>query len=573
MPVKSRYSDLDLPLVDIFSFLFKRKDCKFPDNHPIFRDGLTNETYTFGHVKQLAEQFGKGLRSRHDWKKGDVLAISSLNDIDMPPIIFGTLWAGGVVSTSNPDWTARELSHQLRDSGAKYVVSQYANIEVVKEACSAAGIAEDHILLLGAKRDPTGRLKHWKGVRNLSVATRYAASKINPKVDAAFLAYSSGTTGKPKAVRLTHYNITSNVLQLQVAEGFNLTWDGSRTVRDIPLPEPGAGGDKILACLPFFHIYGLMVLVHSPLYSGVTTVVMPRFDLDRWCRLVQEQRITFSYIVPPIVLHLAKHPVASSYDLSSLRMTHSGAAPLARELIEQVYKKLGVRIKQGYGLSETSPCLYQGSWDEWDVDIGSCGALLPNLEAKICEPFDSCGGDAEVAAARELQVGQVGELHVKGPNVFDGYINQAKETAECLSPDGWFRTGDIGYINDRGHLYITDRVKELIKYKGFQVAPAELEGCLHEFPGVVDCAVMGVYSEELATEVPRAYIVTEDASKPLDIGQLQKWLSTRVANYKKLRGGVKLVQKIPKSASGKILRRVLKENAREEFEAKRPSKL
>jgi acyl-CoA synthetase (AMP-forming)/AMP-acid ligase II len=502
-----------------------------------------------------------------------VLAISSLSDIDMPPVILGTLWAGGTVSTSNPDYTAGELSHQLRDSGAKCVVTQYSNIETVNKACSAAGIAEDRILLLGAERCPTGRINHWTGVRNLSVATRYAGRKIDPKRNVAFLAYSSGTTGKPKAVRLTHYNITSNVLQLQVAEGFNLTWDGSRTARDIPLPEPGAGGDKILACLPFFHIYGLTVLVHSPLYSGVTTVVMPRFDLDRWCQMVQEQRITYSYIVPPIVLHLAKHPAAPSYDLSSLRMTHSGAAPLTRELIDQVYKRLKIRIKQGYGLSETSPCLYQGSWDDWDVDIGSCGALLPNLEAKICEPFDPSSGNAVAASPRERPVGEVGELHVRGPNVFRGYSNNARETAECLSTDGWFRTGDIGYINARGNLYITDRVKELIKYKGFQVAPAELEGYLHEFPGVADCAVVGVYNKELATEIPRAYIVTEDASKPLNADQLQEWFSSRVAHYKKLRGGVKLVQRIPKNASGKILRRVLRETAREEFETQRSSKL
>ncbi|KAH8656262.1 hypothetical protein BGZ61DRAFT_434597 [Ilyonectria robusta] len=569
MVTKSHYPDLDLPNVDIFSFLFKRKDRPFPDSHPIFRDGLTDKTYSFGDLQRLSEQFGQGLRSQYDWRRGDVLAISSLSEIDMPPVIFGALWAGGTVTTSNPGYTVGELSHQLRDSGAKAIVTQYSDIEKVKKACRAVGIAEDYIILLGSEKDPMARLKHWTSIRSLSSIRQFVARRLDPKIDTAFLVYSSGTTGKPKGVKLSHYNITSNVLQLQVAEGFNLTWDGSRTTRDIPLPEPGTGGDKILACLPFFHIYGLTVLVHSPLYSGVTTVVLPRFNVDIWCQLVEKQRITYSYIVPPIVLHLAKHKSVSTYDLSSLRMTQSGAAPLTRELIERVYKRLKIRIKQGYGLSETSPCLYQGSWDAWDVDIGSCGALLPNLEVKICEPLHSSRDNATATTARELPPGEVGELHVMGPTVFKGYHNNPEATAECLSPDGWFRTGDVGYINARGNLFITDRVKELIKYKGFQVPPAELEGYLLDFPGIIDCAVVGLYDKDLATEVPRAYVVTDAASGPLDSNELQRWFAGRVASHKKLRGGVRVVDVIPKNASGKILRKELKEMARKESEANR----
>jgi acyl-CoA synthetase (AMP-forming)/AMP-acid ligase II len=517
-------------------------------------------------LRQLAETFGKGLRSQYDWQKGDVLAISSASDIDMPPIIFGALWAGATVSTANPGYTFTELSHQLHDSGAKAVVTHYSNIEAVRKACSAVGIPEDHIIILGNRKDPTGRFKHWTNVRNLANTARFVARKIDPRKDAAFLVYSSGTTGKPKGVKLSHYNITSNILQLQAAENYNLTWDGSRTSRDISLPEPGTGGDKVLACLPFFHIYGLTVLVHSPVYSGVTTVVLSKFEVEAWCYLVQKHKVTYSYIVPPIVLHLAKHPSVSSYDLSSLRMTQSGAAPLARELIEQVFKRVGVRIKQGYGLSETSPCLYQGSWDAWDVDIGSVGALLPNVEVKICEPFDSSSSDFGNSTPRELEQGDVGELHVKGPNVFSGYHRNPDATAECLSADGWFRTGDVGLINERGNLFITDRVKELIKYKGFQVPPAELEGYLHDFPGVIDCAVVGVYNKEMATEVPRAYVVTEDTSNPINIAELQQWFSSRVANHKRLRGGIRLVEQIPKNASGKILRKNLKDKARAEYD-------
>ncbi|KAL5348601.1 hypothetical protein ACLOAV_006018 [Pseudogymnoascus australis] len=568
MVIRSQYADLDLPSVDIFTFLFKRQDQKFPDSHPIFRDGLTDRTYNFGEVRKLAEEFGKGLRSQYDWQKGDVLAISSLNDIDMPSIILGALWAGGTVSTANPGYTVSELSHQLRDNGAKCVVTDYSNIETVKNACSAVGIAEDHIIVLGERWGVTGKHKHWTDVRNISNTAMYAAPKFDPKNDTAFLVYSSGTTGKPKGVKLSHYNITSNILQLQVAEGYNLTWDGSKTTRDIPKPEPGNGGDKIIACLPFFHIYGLTVLIHNPIYSGVTTVVLPRFDVDTWCQLVQKHKITYSYVVPPIVLHMAKHPSFSSYDLSSLRMVQSGAAPLTRELINQVYTRLGIRIKQAYGLSETSPFMYQVAWDGWDVDIGTCGVLLPNIEVKICQPVDSSRDDDTTTIPQELKLGEDGELHVRGPNVFKGYHNNAKATAECLSSDGWFRTGDVGHINERGNLFITDRAKELIKYKGFQVAPAELEGSLVDFPGVMDCAVVGIYDKDLATEVPRAYIVTKDASNPIDINELQKWFNSRVASHKKLRGGIELIEQIPKNASGKILRKILKEKARLDFAAK-----
>jgi 4-coumarate--CoA ligase len=514
----------------------------------------------------MAEVFGKGLRSQYYWQKGDVLAISSASDIDMPPIIFGALWAGATVSTANPGYTLTELSHQLRDSGAKAIVTHYSNIEAVRKACRAVGIPEDHIIVLGNRRDPTGRFKHWTNIRNLANSTRFAARKIDPKNDAAFLVYSSGTTGKPKGVKLSHYNITSNILQLQAAENYNLTWDGSRTSDGIPLPEPGTGGNKVLACLPFFHIYGLTVLVHSPVYSGVTTVVLSQFAVETWCHLVQKHKITYSYIVPPIVLHLAKHPSITSYDLSSLRMTQSGAAPITRELIEQVYKRVGVRIKQGYGLSETSPCLYQGSWDAWDVDTGSVGALLPNLEVKICEPFTSSLSDVSNDPPRVLGKGEVGELHVKGPNVFSGYHGLPDATGDCLSADGWFRTGDVGLINERGNLFITDRVKELIKYKGFQVPPAELEGYLHDFPGVMDCAVVGVYNKEMATEVPRAYVVSEDRYNPINTEELQQWFSSRVANHKRLRGGIRLIEQIPKNASGKILRKILKEKAGAEYE-------
>ncbi|GMG09234.1 unnamed protein product [Aspergillus oryzae] len=289
---------------------------------------------------------------------------------------------------------------------------------------------------------------------------------------------------------------------------------------------------------------------------------MERFDIEKWCAHVQNYRITFSYVVPPVVLLLSKHPIVDKYDLSSLRIMNSGAAPLTRELVEAVYARIKCGIKQGYGLSETSPTTHTQPWEEWRTSIGSVGKLLPNMEAKyMTMPEDE-------SEPREVSVGEVGELYMKGPNIFQGYHNNPAATADCLT-DGWFRTGDVGYQDKNGNFYITDRVKELIKYKGFQVAPAELEGILVDHEAIDDVAVIGIESEAHGTEVPLAFVVrsakskASGASAEQEAANIIKWLDGKVAYHKRLRGGVRFVDAIPKSVSGKILRRVLKAQAKE----------
>jgi 4-coumarate--CoA ligase len=295
-------------------------------------------------------------------------------------------------------------------------------------------------------------------------------------------------------------------------------------------------------------------------------LIMPQFDIEEWCRLVQDHRITYAYVVPPMLLLLSKHPRVGDYDLSSIRMVTSGAAPLSRDLVTATFKRTGIRVKQGYGLSETSPTAFYQRWEDWDTAIGSTGLLLPNMEAKFCEVSET--GETEGWETRpELPRGETGELYVKGPNIFLGYHNKPEATKECLSADGWFRTGDVGHVDDDGNLFITDRAKELFKYKGFQVPPAELEGYLVDHELVNDVAVVGVEAPALGTEVPRAYIVRKGgvaAVEPGDDQTIMAWLAQKVANHKKLRGGVRFVDAVPKSASGKILRRVLKEEAKKE---------
>ena len=304
-------------------------------------------------------------------------------------------------------------------------------------------------------------------------------------------------------------------------------------------------------------LLGLTCLVLQSLHCGYQLVVMPRFEIEAFCRAIQTNRITFTYLVPPVLLLIAKHPSVSNYDLSSLRMANSGAAPLTKELVDQVNKRVHLPIKQGYGLSETSPTTHAQPWSEWSATVGSVGKLLPNLTVKYLAP------DGET----EVPPGETGELAIKGPNIFVGYLNKPELTKECFTSDGFFKTGDVGHETPDGSFYITDRVKELIKYKGFQVAPAELEGLLVDHPDVNDVAVIGVYDQSQHTELPRAYIVLKTGVAKTDAKakEIAAWLSDKIAAHKKLRGGVRFVDEIPKSASGKILRRIFKEQAKKEL--------
>lgn len=291
---------------------------------------------------------------------------------------------------------------------------------------------------------------------------------------------------------------------------------------------------------------------------------MPKFDLEKFCSHVQTYGITFVWIVPPIVLLMGKHPLIDKYDLSSIRMMNSGAAPLTKDLVETVWKRLKIPLKQGYGLSETSPTTHTQQWGDWQKTIGSVGRLLPNQTAKYMD-----------AEEKEVPAGQTGELWIKGPNVFLGYLNNEAGTKNALTPDGYFKTGDVGHQDAKGNFYITDRVKELIKYKGFQVPPAELEGLLIGHPDIDDVAVIGIEDHSQATEVPRAYIVPAkgvEGSKEKE-REIMEWLAKKVANHKKLRGGVRFVDEVPKSAAGKILRRVLRLQAEEEEKKGGKSKL
>lgn len=356
------------------------RDLSNPDRH-----------YTFADVKSTATTFGEGLRNLWDWQKQDVIAIYAPNDIDFSPIVYGAFFAGAIVSPANPAYSPEELAFQLKNSGAKALVTTKQFLASAKKAAEEAKIPNDRIILLGAEKDDTHETKHWTNIRKASRSSWYKRRKADPEKDLAFLVYSSGTTGLPKGVMLSHRNIIADLCLIKGSVGHY--YDGQN--------------DKILGVLPFFHIYGLTGLVHQPLHRGIELVVMPAFDLKKFCEGIQKHKITFIYVAPPVIVRLARDKMVDDYDLSSVKMITCGAAPLTKELVDTMDKRLSIKVNQAYGLSETSPMTHTQPWDEWYSSVGSVGKLFPNMWAKYVDPD-----------GKEVEAGKAGELWLAGPNVF-----------------------------------------------------------------------------------------------------------------------------------------------------------
>ncbi|KAL5326989.1 hypothetical protein ACEPPN_004678 [Leptodophora sp. 'Broadleaf-Isolate-01'] len=543
MATESPFPPVEIPEIDIWDFIFEGKR-SFPDDQAtaVYVDAESSRQYTFQDVKDTAMAFGHALRSKWNWQKGDVVGFYSPNCVDTPVLTFGTLWAGGIVSPANPASSAQELAFQLKDSGAKALITQISSLKIALEAAKMAGLPQNRILLMGDEK--TGGITHMQDFIASARNTPRLERQVPANTDLSFLVYSSGTTGLPKGVMLTHRNIVANTLMTDV---------GSAEL---------SVGDVLIAALPLYHIYGLALLIVHSIHRGAKVVVMPAFEPQAFLGAIQKHKVTFAYLVPPIILLLAKSPIVDNYDLRSVKMIASAAAPLTLDLIEAVWKRLNIPIKQAWGLSETSPAVTTQLLGDWKASIGSVGKILPNQSLKVVSE-----------AGVVLPVGEDGEFWVKGPNVFPGYLNNLEATARCMTDDGYMKTGDIGHITKEGHVYITDRLKELIKYKGFQVAPAELEGLLVGHEQVADVCVLGVWQADQETEVPRAYVVKSPAAKDVEDAVLEKqiasWVGAKVAGHKKLRGGVRFVDEIPKSAAGKILRRILRDKVKAEEEAAR----
>ncbi|CAG8613767.1 5422_t:CDS:10 [Funneliformis caledonium] len=525
MIFKSRFPDIEIPKIGVYQYATSNPSGIDDDKH-IFIDAMTNKKLSFGEFKRDTKRLAAGLVNKVGFKRGDVLAIFSTNHLDYPTVVYG-----GKVSPINPLYTVDECTYQLKDSGASVIIVNPSFLSNLIEAASAANIPKSKIFLFGEEEID--------GIRPLS--SLFSEKEINPieytseeaKSTTAFLCYSSGTTGKNKGVETTHYNMVSNLAQLSAFEkGF--THETS-----------------FIGFLPFFHIYGKVFLLHLIILKGASCVILPKFELEIFCRAIQDYKVNLAPVVPPVILLLVKSPIARKYDLSSLRLLISAAAPLSKELTNDFFKIHKIPIKQAYGLTETSPITHLVETD--NIIQGSIGILLPNIECKIISEN-----------GQELGCNELGELYVRGPNVMKGYLNNKKATDMCIDSDGWFRTGDEVYADSQENFFIVDRVKELIKYKGFQVAPAELESILLTHPSIDDAAVIGVYSDENATEYPTAFVVLQKDINQSDEmkEEIKEFVSQRVSNHKKLRGGVYFTDQIPKSPSGKILRRFLRESVK-----------
>ncbi|PYH45584.1 luciferase [Aspergillus saccharolyticus JOP 1030-1] len=543
----SPFPSIDIPHVDLWTWLFERADRPYALDKPLFLDPLSERSLSFRQLRQRSLAFCEALQTQWGWQPGDILMVVAPNSIALPEVIYGTLAAGGVVCPVNPHYRADELRHPLTDARVQAVVTTQAHASEVLEAADRTGLSRDRVLVLDKAQAPSLVVHH----RCSLARDRPHRPPVASPNELAFLVYSSGTTGLPKGVMLSHRNLVANLAQNLALDGGNLT-----------------AADRAIAVLPFFHIYGITYLLNLTVCIGMTIAVLPRFQFDPFCTTIQRHRITYAYVVPPVVLELVTNPRVAQYDLSSLRMTLSAAAPLAVELIHALRTKLGVPVRQAYGLSECAPCTHLQTFEEALTHPGSVGRLMPNMTATFApvQVADEADSSAQPPGTKT----RPGELWVSGPNVFRGYLNNPTANtdsfAEGTRRQRFYKTGDVGYLDAAGHLYITDRVKELIKYNGFQVAPAELEGVILGFAEVVaDVAVVGVASGTAGTEWPRAYVVVKDGVEgTAELGRrIEAWVKGRVVSYKQLRGGVRFVEAIPRNPSGKILRRELKKLQRE----------
>ncbi|TGJ86459.1 hypothetical protein E0Z10_g2288 [Xylaria hypoxylon] len=475
-------------------------------------------------------------------KTGDRVLLFSGNNLFFPSVFMGIIMAGGIFTGANPSFVARELAYQLKDSGAYILISADASMEIAMEAAEQVGIPKHRVYSFDAtgmdKQKGKARLgsQHWTSL----LASEADAAKFDwveptdPKETTCCLNYSSGTTGVPKGVQISHYSYVANGEQVKYVENLDPKVEEKRKI------------DRQLCFLPCYHGYGQTYFLSNFPQSGIPVYMMPSFDFEKMLQHIQRYRITQIVAVPPIIVILAKHPLSRKYDLSSVQNVGSGAAPLGLEVCDEVAKLWpagAITVRQGW-----------------------VGELMPNCKGRIMRT----DGPGEITSPNER-----GELWITGNTIMQGYWRKPEATADTIDidPDGtrWVKTGDVAYIEEYGpggKIHIVDRIKELIKVKGNQVAPAELEAVLLDHKAVADVAVVGVTIN--GEEIPRAYVVPKPDVK-VSAQEIAKWMETRVISYKRLKGGVKFVDVIPKNPSGKILRKQLKDLAAKEVGDRKPT--
>jgi acyl-CoA synthetase (AMP-forming)/AMP-acid ligase II len=499
MILRSPYPDVQVPEVSLTEYVLGGAEPR--GDKPALIDGASGATTTYAELAQRVRATAAGLAAE-GIGPGDAVGLLAPNGPDWPVAYHAVIALGGIVSSINPLLTPDDVAKQLRSAGAKAVIASEPLLATVAGAGPKA-LALESLPTADGDAGPTD---------------------VDPAADLAVLPFSSGTTGVSKGVMLTHRNLVANMEQI-------------RSVHRI------GGDDVLIGVLPFFHIYGQVVVLNLGLSQGATIVTMPRFNMGGFLNLLERHRVTRAHIAPPVVLGLAKVPGVEGRDLA-LKVVISGAAPLDAETAERAGERIGAPIRQGYGMTEASPVTHIAHDEGLEAqDPGAIGPLVSSTEGRLVDP--GSGEDADGA----------GELWIRGPQVMRGYLGDEEATAATLTGDGWLRTGDVASVDEHGVFRIVDRVKELIKYKGYQVPPAELEALLIGHPKVADAAVIPV-PDEAGGEAPKACVVA--AGDELDADELMAWVAERVAPYKRIRA-VEVVDEIPKSPSGKILRRLLRD--------------
>lgn len=508
--IESDRKPVEIPAVSVSDHVLRKAE-RLADK-PAFIDGPSGREVSYESLAKQIRAMAGGLKAR-GVGPGTTWALMSPNLPEYAVVFHGLAYAGATVTTLNPTYGAEEIAFQLKDAGATAVVTVGAFLETGKAAAAEVGIKD--VFLIGPGDAPS--------VMDIMAEPLSEQVGVNLAEDVVVLPYSSGTTGFPKGVMLTNRNLVANIEQL---------------AGHLPL-----GEDEVCyAVLPFFHIYGMQVLMNFVLTRGGTVVTVPRFDMVQMLELTEKHKMTRLFLVPPIVLALAKHPMVDKFDMSSVRQVFSGAAPLGGELAEAAANRLGCSIGQGYGMTELSPVTH--AVREGDYKSASVGTLLSSTEARVVDP-----------EGNDVAQGERGELWVRGPQVMKGYLNNPEATAATIDKDGWLHTGDVAEVDGDGHTFIVDRLKELIKVKGFQVPPAELEALLIQHSEVADVAVIGVPDDE-AGELVKAFVVRAPESD-ISAEALQDYVRERVSTYKQVKI-VEFIDAVPKSASGKILRRELR---------------
>lgn len=509
----SRYADLAIRDQTITERVFEGLASR-PDEVVVI-DGPTGRSLTAAKLMADIKSFAGGLTAR-GLGKGHMIALMAPNIPEFCTVFHGAAWAGATVTPINPTYTEHEVRHQLINSAAEILITVPQLLDTVQKAVEGTDVSE--IVVIG---DAAGATP----LTDLMGAPLTAQAPVDLDEHVAVLPFSSGTTGLPKGVMLTHRNLVANTDQILAIDNIK-------------------PGEITPAFLPFFHIYGLMIFVCAYLAGHATIATLPRFDLELFLTLTEKHKSRALWVVPPVAIALAKHPMIDKFDLSAVELVNSAAAPLGAELGLAVADRLKCAAIQAYGMTELSPATHVVPCT--DPRPGSCGIAVPNTSCRI----------VDVETGADLDANHKGELWVKGPQVMKGYLNNPQATRDMIDGDGWLRTGDIGYIDGDGYLFIVDRLKELIKYKGFQVAPAEIEAQLVAHPKIADAAVIGVPDDE-AGELPMAFVVPAPDQRP-EPQEITEYLAERLAHYKQVHR-IDFVEEIPKSASGKILRRILRD--------------